>query len=711
MYALDVVRSKDTKATGLSLFLLALVLAACAGRDAAPAAPRSVIDPTKEPMPTGGKFECVDTEAAMKKDPSFAGFHVINTTEPAAALPPRTVAEKYAFPDHDHDGDGIDDEYDLCPASSEDGKEPHPFDGCAAEADHTKGRTHWPDLPRVIVKADHIEITEQIHFALGSAKILESSKSLISAIAQAIVDTPDIELVEVAGHADKQGNEKANVTLTNQRAKSVADALVAKGVDAKWLRSMGYGEYCPLDPAGTKEALAKNRRVEFRILRRDGRELSPSWGGCDAAEKHGIHQPAMPPRAARPKPIKPVAITAVKGAPDFHGSCHTPHAPECEKDCKDGSIEACYVGAHERSHSTEGSAILANRDALKKECETGLFPACGQLATSLLLEPPQDHASALSFATNACDKGDGIGCGVASFLLERGCSVPPDAGKGYELAKKGCAVDITHAREHMTSSIADRLSCNVASNSLWWGFGGAKDHAAAYAFDQRACAAGLRHACVRLAQDALSEPALVTDRAKLVATLHDACEQEGWDVKREECIALANIEKAGEYSSPRLCEAGGQLECIKRCDARDWEPCMDLYISALYRGCYRRVETLSPRGWVLRGLIEEAKTDHYKDSQAKLDEVASENYSKACSATVPSGCIHHARMRLEGRGQYRDPAGASKALEEWCTKGEKMACAFLAHAAATKKIPGGKEEAKKRMAEACKAGLTRACGK
>jgi hypothetical protein len=68
-------------------------------------------------------------------------------------------------------------------------------------------------------------------------------------------------------------------------------------------------------------------------------------------------------------------------------------------------------------------------------------------------------------------------------------------------------------------------------------------------------------------------------------------------------------------------------------------------------------------------------------------------------------------MRLEGRGQFRDPAGASKALEEWCTKGEKMACAFLAHAAATKKIPGGKEEAKKRMAEACKAGLTRACGK
>jgi hypothetical protein len=38
-----------------------------------------------------------------------------------------------------------------------------------------------------------------------------------------------------------------------------------------------------------------------------------------------------------------------------------------------------------------------------------------------------------------------------------------------------------------------------------------------------------------------------------------------------------------------------------------------------------------------------------------------------------------------------------------------MACAFLGHAAATKKIPGGMLEAQKRMGEACKAGLKRAC--
>jgi len=689
-------------------FLFAVILAACGGRDTTSTTPKSSgpVDPMNGGVPSNSKFECIDRDAAIKRD---AGYHVISTSEPGPPLPARVVAEKLAFAANDHDGDGIDDEYDSCPTSAEDGREPHPFDGCAADADHTRGRKVWPDLPRVVVKGDRIDIAEQIHFAPASAKILEASKSLIAAIAQAIIDHPDIELVEIAGHADKQGDAKANLALTNQRAKSVVDALVARGVDAKWLRSMGYGEYCPIDPAAKKEAFAKNRRVEFRIIRRDGKELTPSWGGCDDAEKQGVHRPAPRPPVTRPKSDKLVTTANAKGAPEFHGSCRTRYAAECESDCRAGSGESCYVGAHEWSHASEAAALVTDRAALKRDCDAGLFPACSQLAMSLLWDPTQDHAAALTLANTGCEKGDGVGCGAAAFLLQRGCTVPPDPAKGNALAKKGCAIDIDQARNHMTASIGDRLSCAVASSSLWLGMGGPRERAAAYALDQRACAAGLPHACIRLAQGALSEPSLVTDRAKLVATLHDACEQEGWDGKREQCIALANVEKPGEYSSPRLCDAGGQLECNKKCEAGDWEPCMDLQISALYRGSYRRFDSLSPRGWVLRGLLEEARTDHYRDSQAKIDETAADHYSKACTATVPSGCIHHARMRIEGRGTFRDAAGGAQALAEWCAKGEKMACAFLGQATATKKIPGGVPEAQKRMAEACKAGLKRAC--
>jgi outer membrane protein OmpA-like peptidoglycan-associated protein len=691
---------------------LLLFAAACGGPTAAKSTPGAV-DPLTSPVPDKGRFDCIDSDAIIKRDASFANFRSINTSDPAQipALPPRVVAEKFAFAVTDHDGDGIDDEYDLCPMSAEDGREPHPFDGCPADADHTRGRPVWPDAPKVIVKADYIEITEQIHFAKGSAKIVDESKPLINAIAQAILDTPDIELVEVAGHADKQGNDKENLTLTKHRAKAVMDALVARGVDVKWLRSMGYGSFCPIDPAANKGAFAKNRRVEFRIIRRNGRDLSPSWAGCEEAEKQGVHRPAPQPVVSRPKVVKPAGEVQKrpKEAPDFHGACQTPYAPDCEKECRAGSGESCYVGSHEMIPSGDGSVVTANRDSLKRECDAQLFPACSQLAVSLLSEPPQDHTTALSLAGAPCEKGDGFGCGVSAFLLQRGCSVPPDPAAGYALAKKGCAIDIDQARKRMPGSIENRLSCAVASRSMWWGLGGSRDRAGAYAMDLRACAAGIPHACVRLAQDALSDPALVTDRIKLVSTLHDVCEEQGWNIATDECIALANIEKPGEYSSPRLCAAGGQLECAKKCSESDWEPCFELYVSAAYRGFYRRFDTLSPRAWVIRGLVEEAKTDRYRDSQGKIDVAAIDNYGKACTAAVPSGCIHHARMRLEGRGTFRDPGGAARALGEWCAKGEKMACAFLGHAAASKKIPGGLLESRARMAEACKAGLKSAC--
>jgi flagellar motor protein MotB len=47
----------------------------------------------------------------------------------------------------------------------------------------------------------------------------------------------------------------------------VRQALIQRGVDAKRLRSAGYGERCPVDPAHNAPAWEKNRRVEFKIIR------------------------------------------------------------------------------------------------------------------------------------------------------------------------------------------------------------------------------------------------------------------------------------------------------------------------------------------------------------------------------------------------------------------------------------------------------------
>ena len=50
------------------------------------------------------------------------------------------------------------------------------------------------------------------------------------------------------------------------RAASVVEALVQRGIARDRLRSAGYGERCPVDPASSPQAWERNRRVEFKII-------------------------------------------------------------------------------------------------------------------------------------------------------------------------------------------------------------------------------------------------------------------------------------------------------------------------------------------------------------------------------------------------------------------------------------------------------------
>ncbi len=71
--------------------------------------------------------------------------------------------------------------------------------------------------------------------------------------------------VQVAGHADYIGSEKYNQDLSERRAHTVVDALAKAGIEATRLTAIGYSKDKPLDPATTKEARMKNRRVEFTV--------------------------------------------------------------------------------------------------------------------------------------------------------------------------------------------------------------------------------------------------------------------------------------------------------------------------------------------------------------------------------------------------------------------------------------------------------------
>ena len=79
-------------------------------------------------------------------------------------------------------------------------------------------------------------------------------------------ENPDIK-VEIGGHTDSLGSEKANQKISEKRAESVKKYLMDKfNVPGDRMIVKGYGSTKPIADNGTKEGRAKNRRVELKII-------------------------------------------------------------------------------------------------------------------------------------------------------------------------------------------------------------------------------------------------------------------------------------------------------------------------------------------------------------------------------------------------------------------------------------------------------------
>ncbi len=73
--------------------------------------------------------------------------------------------------------------------------------------------------------------------------------------------------IEMSAHTDSKGADDYNLRLSDNRAKSVMDYILSKGIDPKRIVSKGYGETKPVAPNDTDENRQLNRRVEFTILK------------------------------------------------------------------------------------------------------------------------------------------------------------------------------------------------------------------------------------------------------------------------------------------------------------------------------------------------------------------------------------------------------------------------------------------------------------
>jgi hypothetical protein len=574
------------------------------------------------------------------------------------------------FDPDDRDGDGVGDAFDLCPALREDQRGEHPMDGCPDELDPTRPATHLGRSPHqsVTVAHDRIKSGEEIRFARSSAAIDPASMPLVASIAQVLKDTPEIDVVEIAGHADHSGSEAANNRLTVQRASSVMLAMLDRGVSRDRLIASGYGAYCPVGEA-QKDAPAEagDRRVEFRILRRDGVDLTPRWGGCDAAAKHGMKAPSL---HAWRRVARVGAGATEKALPDCSEA-----APEaCDANCDFGDAEACMiVVAAARSGVPDPKSgrpdAQAAFGALLKACDLGRLDACS-LAARAAREgngTAKDPKKALDINSRACAKGVGSACSELGLALQQGAGKARDEAGSIEAYRRAC-------------ELGDGGGCEALGARYWTGAGVKQDHARAFDLFISACEIG-RSGCAMLREHAKEDPTVQQSRARALVALRVACEQDG---DGDACAAVEIMdEKPGEYSPAPLCSAGTFPACLAACKAAPaGEACLGFGMALLYgTGARRKLgdataifaracQLESGKGCAMSALLREANETSARDLRLAADE-----YGLACAKGEVSGCINRARLQVEGLGTYRDEVAAAKAFDAACAQGFGIACA------------------------------------
>ena len=105
-----------------------------------------------------------------------------------------------------------------------------------------------------------------LFFATSSMRLTADDQVIVREIAGA-VQTGDVRGIRIAGFSDRAGNAESNFRLSEQRARSVFEALSAAGVPRELMSAEAFGEMDPLLETADGVAEARNRRVEVYLER------------------------------------------------------------------------------------------------------------------------------------------------------------------------------------------------------------------------------------------------------------------------------------------------------------------------------------------------------------------------------------------------------------------------------------------------------------
>lgn len=209
-----------------------------------------------------GIDQCPDTPAGVPVDARGCpkdsdGDGVTDDKDQCPDTPAGTAVDEKGCP-KDADGDGVSDDKDLCPNTPAGARVDK--DGCPIEV--TEKETEMLDKGVITV--------HNINFNTGKSDILPEDEAVLNEIGKILIQWPQLK-IEVGGHTDSRGTNKANQTLSESRANAVRDWLTSHypQIPADQLTSVGYGESKPIATNKTKAGMAANRRVEFKVLNQE----------------------------------------------------------------------------------------------------------------------------------------------------------------------------------------------------------------------------------------------------------------------------------------------------------------------------------------------------------------------------------------------------------------------------------------------------------
>ncbi len=103
-----------------------------------------------------------------------------------------------------------------------------------------------------------------ITFATGQSAVKADFYSVLDAVADVLKEYNKTS-ISISGHTDSVGRDDANIKLSQDRANSVGQYLISRGVAGSRINAVGYGKSQPVADNSTENGRAQNRRVEIRI--------------------------------------------------------------------------------------------------------------------------------------------------------------------------------------------------------------------------------------------------------------------------------------------------------------------------------------------------------------------------------------------------------------------------------------------------------------